>query len=423
MHAKWKKVVITSLFIGPITTFAHLGRRDSYNGHIAHKAGCSYHCHDKQKCGKIFCLEDKCEAKQFYNKKGRSHTVQEVKDPFHLPQDIRNRIDRCKAMQVAIQLMNTSEAPQPTQNREEFQKSIKALDSASDTNKNSGESLPKYNAKSYKFWSDFNDDCKDTRAELLIDFSWSPVTFTNDSKCKVKTGHWTCPYSGRKYTYARDIHIDHVVSRGEAHVSGSAYWSAEKKELFANDKDNLIPVAGSANMEKGAKDPSRWLPEVEENICAYIDRWVYVKKKWNLTMDEEEAQVVSQIQSTCPKEEPSFTMVGFPGTVETAIGDDTDKNFSTSHTTKSLQTLLEGRDKPPTVILKCDCLVFEKNQHSKDSHTGDWGSYTKKVKVTTDKILIALNSAFKACNDLELENPETIKAELTYCSEFNIQQE
>ena len=179
------------------------------------------------------------------------------------------------------------------------------------------EPLPKYSPKSYKFWSDFDGDCKDTRAELLTDFSWEPVAFKDDSECKVKTGRWVCPYSGREYTYALDLHVDHVVSRSEAHASGAAYWPAEKKERFANDKDNLLVVAGSANMEKGAKDPSKWLPEVEENICAYIARWVYVKEKWELEMDEKEALAVSEIQAACP-EDVSFDMAGFPAAVSEA---------------------------------------------------------------------------------------------------------
>ena len=396
-------IITIFVFILPMTAWSHHGRRDSYNGHIAHKDGCSYHCHGKQKCGKVFCIEGKCESKKFYNKAGKPHIVQQVKDMSHLPQDIKDRISQCKAKQAVIEFLNTNE-DSPVQNFEEFHRLLNSFDD--DPNKHSEESLPKYKAKSYKFWSDFNNDCKSTRHELLVEFSLDPVTWTDESQCKVKTGRWICPYSGRQYTYARDVHVDHVISRGEAHISGAAYWSAEKKEVFANDKDNLIVAAGSANMEKGAKDPVKWLPEVEENICAYIARWVYVKKKWGLTMDEEEARVVSEIQSTCP-EDPSFDMIGFPNFSET---DNTGE-------TAPDQTLLKERDF--TVTLKCECLISEKPSSDQSSLSKDRVSDTQEVSATKKGVLNALNKAIKACKDLELANSADIETELTFCSKID----
>ena len=242
MRIKFTAGIILLLLFSQ-TILAHRGGYDKYGGHIG--GDCSYHCSQKYR--------EKCNQAK-----------------ANLPEALRVRIKECK------------------DKKEE------------DTNKDFQSLLPKYDAKSYKFWSDFDNDCRDTRAEILIDSSLVPVTFTNDSQCKVKTGWWVCPYSGREYTYARDIHIDHVVSRGEAHISGAAYWSEKKKELFANDKDNLLAVAGSANMEKGAKDPSKWLPTASENICSYIAQWINVKKKWNLTMDVTEEKTILKIQEDCP---------------------------------------------------------------------------------------------------------------------------
>ena len=243
-YTKMKTIFLATaaLLSLPFPAKAHRGGYDAHGGHI-NKDNCAYHCSKKYR--------EKC-----------------LKAKANLPEDVKARIEECK---------NKKKGPV----------------------ENNRDSLPEYNAASYKFWSDFDGDCRDTRAEILIDSSLEPVTFTKDSKCKVKTGRWICPYSGREYTYARDIHIDHVVSREEAHVSGAVYWTMEEKEKFANDKDNLLPVAGSANMEKGHKDPSRWIPEVEENICPYIARWIWIKEKYRLTMDEEEAKAVSEIQEAC----------------------------------------------------------------------------------------------------------------------------
>ena len=50
-----------------------------------------------------------------------------------------------------------------------------------------------------------------------------------------------------------------MVPLNEAHQSGAAHWSRERKRAFANDLDDpdmLIPVDRRLDRHKGAKDPA-----------------------------------------------------------------------------------------------------------------------------------------------------------------------
>ncbi len=73
-------------------------------------------------------------------------------------------------------------------------------------------------------------------------------------------GKWRDLYTGRTYTKASDIDIDHIVPLGHAHKTGGAEWSRPKKRELANDPDDLLAVEDNANQAKGDKGPARWPP-------------------------------------------------------------------------------------------------------------------------------------------------------------------
>ena len=75
----------------------------------------------------------------------------------------------------------------------------------------SNNSSGKYNRKDWKHWSDFDGDCQNTRAEILISQSSTPVRFSDARKCYVTTGKWYDPYSGRTFTNDDDLDIDHIL--------------------------------------------------------------------------------------------------------------------------------------------------------------------------------------------------------------------
>ena len=82
-----------------------------------------------------------------------------------------------------------------------------------------------------------------------------------------------------------------MVPLKEAHQSGAANWSRERKRAYANDLDDpdtLIAVDRGLNRQKGAKDPTEWLPPNQAYQVEYAQAWVAVKLKWGLTADAKE---------------------------------------------------------------------------------------------------------------------------------------
>ena len=114
---------------------------------------------------------------------------------------------------------------------------------------------PKYDRKSYRHWIDEDRDCQNARHEVLIEESPSTFGFKSSKGCRVNSGSWNDPYSGRTITDATKLDIDHMVPLKEAHDSGAAFWSRERKRAYANDLDDpdtLIAVNRCLNRQKGA---------------------------------------------------------------------------------------------------------------------------------------------------------------------------
>jgi len=153
-----------------------------------------------------------------------------------------------------------------------------------------------YDRDLYGDWRDADSDCQDTREEVLASqgrqIEWSA------NGCDVEDGVWRGPYTGATFGDPGDLHIDHVVPLKEAHVSGAKAWSASKRRRFANDPDNLLAVEAGENMSKGSRGPSEWLPETGR--CGYVERWVSVKREWDLRMDGQERAAVDRLLEDCP---------------------------------------------------------------------------------------------------------------------------
>lgn len=149
-----------------------------------------------------------------------------------------------------------------------------------------------YNREDWPHWVDLDNDCQDARAEVLIAASLVPVKFKRNNGCSVSWGEWLDPYTGRVFTQASDLDIDHLVPLAHAHRNGGAEWSREKKRAFANDPDNLVVVDGDTNKDKSDKAPDVWMPPNREYHCSYLARWQAVKKKYGLVSSKGEAVFV-----------------------------------------------------------------------------------------------------------------------------------
>lgn len=152
-----------------------------------------------------------------------------------------------------------------------------------------------YKRSLYPHWSDLDGDCQDSRVESLITESISPVTFKSDNQCKVISGWWYGVYSGEFFSEASKLDIDHIIPLKEAHLSGAENWTREQRKEFANDPENLLAVKASENRSKGAKDPSEWLPSASSYHCRYIAKWLAVKIKYDLTIDDGEQKSINRV--------------------------------------------------------------------------------------------------------------------------------
>lgn len=143
------------------------------------------------------------------------------------------------------------------------------------------------------------NNCYNTRARVLIRDSSVPVTFRS-SGCTVDRGHWEEPYTGRAYTEASDIQIDHFVPLKNAYISGAYKWNKTQRCLYANFMGNefhLLPVFGRENSMKGDRTPEEYMPPNTAYRCQYLQQWLKVKLIWNLALTESEKDsIVKQVQ-------------------------------------------------------------------------------------------------------------------------------
>lgn len=133
-------------------------------------------------------------------------------------------------------------------------------------------------------WKDFDNDCLDTRQEVLLTSSQIPVTL--DSKgCKILVGLWYLKFSAQFTTNPSDIDIDHIVPLQYAWTHGANEWADEKRLAFANDMDNLLVTHKSINRSKGSRTPVEWLPPNEQSHCFFVMKWEEIIAKYNLESD------------------------------------------------------------------------------------------------------------------------------------------
>ena len=157
---------------------------------------------------------------------------------------------------------------------------------------------PKYERKSYRHWIDEDRDCQNARHEVLIAESSSTVVFKTEKGCRVVSGSWNDPYSGKTITDASKLDIDHLVPLKEVHESGGHAWDVYRKRDYANDlsdPNTLIAVDRGLNRQKGSGDPAEWLPPNQAYQEEYARAWVAVKLKWGLTADAREIAVLRDI--------------------------------------------------------------------------------------------------------------------------------
>ncbi|MCW2848215.1 MAG: hypothetical protein JWR90_2189 [Marmoricola sp.] len=153
-------------------------------------------------------------------------------------------------------------------------------------------------------WLDTDRNGCDTRNDILRRDLTSAQVRPGTGSCLVESGELADPYSGGTLHFSRGpgdvVDIDHVVSLGNAWVTGATGWEIRKRAALANDPLNLLAVDASANRQKGDGDAATWLPSNTAFRCDYVARQVVVKVKYGLWVTPPEKAAIGRILATCP---------------------------------------------------------------------------------------------------------------------------
>ncbi len=151
------------------------------------------------------------------------------------------------------------------------------------------ESVSEYNRSDWKHWIDSDGNCLNTRHELLKKRSLTKAVIQD---CKVVSGSWNDYYYPEIITDLSEIDIDHLIPLKEAHLSGGANWSSQKKSQFANDEENLVITRSSYNRSKGPQTIATWLPSGFTYACKYYKDWMKIKAEYRLKISNEEKMAI-----------------------------------------------------------------------------------------------------------------------------------
>jgi uncharacterized membrane protein YhaH (DUF805 family) len=157
-----------------------------------------------------------------------------------------------------------------------------------------------YDRDLFRHWIDADGDGCDTRREVLIAESLTPVLV--GSGCSLSGGQWYSAFDGVTTTDASSFDIDHFVPLKEAWDSGAHAWDETTRRQFANDLSyagSLIAVTARSNRTKSASDPAGWLPPNRDYWCVYLVTWVEVKIRWNLSADAREVEAIRSAGASC----------------------------------------------------------------------------------------------------------------------------
>jgi len=152
-------------------------------------------------------------------------------------------------------------------------------------------------------WESIGGGC-DMRHQIL-DRDLAEVTYEDGSDCDVADGVLHDPYTGGviEGNLSETVEIDHIVSLGDAWYSGAQDWSAEEREAFANDPDNLVAVDAPANTSKSDDSIAEWYPDwdapSETAECRYAAQYVDVVASYDLSVTSDDYKLLKKLGTDC----------------------------------------------------------------------------------------------------------------------------
>ena len=150
----------------------------------------------------------------------------------------------------------------------------------------------------FRHWVDADKNGCNTRYEVLIaEATLKPAV---GARCYLSGGKWKSPYDAKVFTNQTGLDIDHMVPLAEAWRSGAWSWTSAQRMEYANDLDDprtLLAVTAGLNRSKGDKDVAQWLPPKAQ--CTYISNWIAVKSRFDLKVDQVEADFLIAKIASC----------------------------------------------------------------------------------------------------------------------------
>ena len=104
---------------------------------------------------------------------------------------------------------------------------------------------------------------------------------------------YTDPYTGEKIQSVKQTDYDHIVPLAYANSHGGAEWTEEDKRAFADDPLNGVCCTQYDNRSKGAKPPSKWLPQ--KNVEDYCYTWLLVCQHYGISLSQEDMNAIVEV--------------------------------------------------------------------------------------------------------------------------------
>lgn len=155
-------------------------------------------------------------------------------------------------------------------------------------------------------WADTDRNGCDTRNDVLRRDLADIVTKAGTHGCVVLSGILHDPYTGTTINFRRGetssvaVQIDHRYPLSLAWRHGASTWTAEQRELFANDQaTNLVAVDGPANEAKSDSGPGEWMPPNPGDACTYASTFVAVATTWHLSIATADKHALDRTLTRC----------------------------------------------------------------------------------------------------------------------------
>jgi hypothetical protein len=152
-------------------------------------------------------------------------------------------------------------------------------------------------------WADVDGNGCDQRNDVLHRDLTATQVRAGTHGCVVTSGTLADPYTGTTVRFTKadagEVPIDHVVPLAAAWTEGATTWSAQQREDFANDLDNLIATTREQNSAKGDSTAEEWVPPDPAYGCSYATVVVTVKQEYGLSVTAAEAGALRSLLATC----------------------------------------------------------------------------------------------------------------------------